>query len=216
MLAPGSGGKPSLLPWGQCSQEIRGTGWQPSQPQSGLQSRHSSLTTVPTCPLSLGFSCSHRAQLLGRDDNDPNPQSHGFSFVAAQGCGEQLQHPKTQRRCRQHRRHGTASARDRLGRAVETNLRQQVQVTHGKGCQHTGTGPSRRGGTAGDPHSAPPLLPQQPLPEVMGELRGGKWLRKRRKIQWHRDLLVGRNLPVWGHQPGGVTPAPLRVEGRGS
>lgn len=44
---------------------------------------------------------------------------------------------------------------------------------------------------------------------------GGKWLR-RRKIQLHRDFLDGRNLPVGGCQPGGVTPASLKVEGRGS
>lgn len=95
------------------------------------------------------------------------------------------------------------------GRGVETNLRQQVLVTHGKGCQHSGTGPSRRERR----HSRRTSLCSSAAPAaatVRGEdARGdggaerGKWLRRRRrKIQRHRDFVDGRNLPPWGCQPG--------------
>lgn len=65
-----------------------------------------------------------------------------------------------------------------LGRGVETNLRQQVLVTHGKGCQHSGTGPSRRERrhsrrTSLCSSAAPAAATVRgETPEVMGELSG--------------------------------------------
>lgn len=83
-LAPGLAGNPPHLPMG-----------------TGLQSRHPSLTAAPACLPSPGYS--HRAQLWAGMAVTPEPHTH--VSVAPQGCREQLQHPKTQRRCRQLGRH---------------------------------------------------------------------------------------------------------------
>lgn len=200
------------------------SGGSPASPGQGSRAGSPSLasslplTAVLACLPALGYSCGHSGQLLGRDDNDPRPtdpqlQLHGTSRLwgaaavpentvkvqAASQARHCLGKGQAGERCRN--KPAAAGAGDSGERLLAYQDRPFEERRHSRRtslCSSTApAAATARGEKAGGD----------------GVAVGGKCL-KRRRIQLHRDFLDGRNLPVWGCQPGGVTPASLRVEGR--